>query len=63
LDHSERDKTKKALLDYCGQDTLAMAKMIETLFVSHGSPIPPIGCIMAIADAPCPGRFPLRKNS
>ena len=31
LDQSERDKTKKALQDYCGQDTLAMAKMIETL--------------------------------
>jgi hypothetical protein len=31
LGQSERDKTKNALLDYCGQDTLALAKMIETL--------------------------------
>ena len=37
LEHSERDKTRKALLDYCGQDTLAMAKMIERL-----SLIPPV---------------------
>ena len=29
LDQSDRDKTRKALLDYCSQDTLAMVKVLE----------------------------------
>ena len=28
---SERDRIKKALLDYCGQDTLAMVRLLENL--------------------------------
>ena len=28
---SEPDKVRKALLDYCGQDTLAMVKLHEAL--------------------------------
>jgi predicted RecB family nuclease len=28
LDHTERDRIEKALLDYCGQDTLAMVKLV-----------------------------------
>jgi hypothetical protein len=31
LDQSERDKIKKALLEYCGQDTLAMVKLVDRL--------------------------------
>jgi predicted RecB family nuclease len=31
LDQAERDRIKKALLDYCGQDTLAMIRLLETL--------------------------------
>ena len=29
LDQSERDKIRKALLEYCGQDTLALVKLLE----------------------------------
>src|ERR1039457_5310448 len=31
LDQSERDRIKRALLDYCGQDTLALVKLTEKL--------------------------------
>jgi predicted RecB family nuclease len=31
LDQSERDRIRKALLDYCGQDTLAMVRLLEVL--------------------------------
>jgi len=31
LDQPERDRIRKALLDYCGQDTLAMVRLAETL--------------------------------
>jgi hypothetical protein len=31
LDHTERDRIKKALLDYCGQDTLAIVKLVAKL--------------------------------
>ena len=31
LDQSERDRIRKALLEYCGQDTLAMARLWGTL--------------------------------
>jgi len=31
LDASERDKVRKALLDYCGQDTLAMVRLLQAL--------------------------------
>ena len=31
LDQSEREKIRKALLDYCGQDTLALAKLVTKL--------------------------------
>jgi len=31
LDQPGRDKIKKALLDYCGQDTLAMVGLLEKL--------------------------------
>ena len=31
LDQTERDKIRKALLDYCGQDTMAMVKLLEQL--------------------------------
>ncbi len=31
LDASERDRIRKALLDYCGLDTLAMVRLLETL--------------------------------
>jgi hypothetical protein len=31
LDGAEREKIKKALLAYCGQDTLAMVKLVENL--------------------------------
>jgi hypothetical protein len=36
LDQTERDRIKRALLDYCGQDTLAMVKLVENFRpVSH----------------------------
>jgi predicted Zn-dependent protease len=31
LDQTEHDKIRKALLEYCGQDTLAMVKLLEKL--------------------------------
>ncbi len=31
LDQSERERTRKALLDYCGQDTLALVRLLERL--------------------------------
>jgi predicted RecB family nuclease len=31
LDQAERDRIRKALLDYCGQDTLAMVRLLEML--------------------------------
>ena len=31
LDHEERDRITKALLGYCGQDTLAMVRLLEKL--------------------------------
>jgi predicted RecB family nuclease len=31
LEQTERDRIKKALLDYCGQDTLAMVKLLDKL--------------------------------
>jgi predicted RecB family nuclease len=33
LDNSERDRLMKALLDYCGQDTLALVRLMEMLRV------------------------------
>jgi predicted RecB family nuclease len=33
LDASERERIRKALLDYCGQDTLAMVKLLDKLAV------------------------------
>jgi hypothetical protein len=34
LDQVERDKIRKALLEYCGQDTLALIKLIDRLQVA-----------------------------
>ena len=31
LDQTEREKVQKALLDYCGQDTLALIEVLESL--------------------------------
>jgi hypothetical protein len=31
LDGAEREKTRKALLDYCGMDTMAMVRLLEKL--------------------------------
>jgi hypothetical protein len=31
LDQSERERTRKALLDYCGKDTLALVRLLGTL--------------------------------
>jgi hypothetical protein len=31
LDQSERERTRKALLDYCGKDTLALVRLLEAL--------------------------------
>lgn len=31
LDTTEQDKVRRALLDYCGQDTLALVKLLEEL--------------------------------
>jgi predicted RecB family nuclease len=36
LDQTERDRIKKALLDYCGQDTLAMVRLLEKLQLTCG---------------------------
>ena len=30
LDQVECEKTRKALLEYCGQDTLAMVRLVKT---------------------------------
>jgi hypothetical protein len=35
LDAAERDTTRKALLDYCGQDTLALVRLLEKLRSAH----------------------------
>jgi hypothetical protein len=34
LDCSERERIRTALLDYCGQDTLAMVRLVETLRIA-----------------------------
>jgi hypothetical protein len=39
LDHVERDKIKKALLEYCGQDTLAMLRLLERLKSTQEAPL------------------------
>jgi hypothetical protein len=31
LDQDEHQRVKKALLDYCGQDTLALVRLLEKL--------------------------------
>jgi predicted Zn-dependent protease len=31
VDHSDQDRIRKALLDYCGQDTMAMVRLLEKL--------------------------------
>jgi hypothetical protein len=31
LDQTGRDRIKKALLEYCGQDTLALVRVLENL--------------------------------
>jgi hypothetical protein len=31
LDRDEHDRIRKALLDYCGQDTLGMVRLVESL--------------------------------
>ena len=31
LDRAEHERVRKALLDYCGQDTLALVKLVEKL--------------------------------
>jgi hypothetical protein len=35
LDQVERETTRKALLDHCGQDTLAMIRLLETLWAGN----------------------------
>jgi len=35
LDQSEQDRIKRALLDYCGQDTLALVRLVEKLQMHH----------------------------
>jgi predicted RecB family nuclease len=37
LDETERDGIRKALLDYCGQDTLALVRLLETLRIASHS--------------------------
>lgn len=45
LDQVEREKTQKALLDYCGQDTLALVRLLETLrLASTDAAIVASGC-------------------
>jgi predicted RecB family nuclease len=34
LDQAERDRIKRALLEYCGQDTLAMVRLLERLRIA-----------------------------
>ena len=31
LDQAERERIRKALLEYCGQDTMALVRLLETL--------------------------------
>jgi hypothetical protein len=33
LDEDDREKTRKGLLDYCGQDTLALVRLVERLWL------------------------------
>jgi predicted RecB family nuclease len=37
LDQTERDRIKKALLDYCGKDTLALVEVLEQLRIASHS--------------------------
>jgi hypothetical protein len=36
LDSGEHERIRKALLDYCGQDTLAMVKLLDRLRILAG---------------------------
>jgi hypothetical protein len=38
LDGAERETVRKALLDYCGQDTLAMVRLLDKLRLLSLSP-------------------------
>lgn len=41
LDRSEQERLTKALLDYCGQDTLAMVRLLRVLLVMEpGTAVP-----------------------
>jgi predicted RecB family nuclease len=44
LDRNERERIRKALLDYCGLDTLALVKLVEKLW----------GASSLTAEPPCP---------
>jgi len=35
LDQAEHERVRKALLDYCGQDTLALVKLVEKFQMHH----------------------------
>ncbi len=37
LDHAEREKAQRALLDYCGQDTMALLRLFEGLQMNSAS--------------------------
>ena len=37
LDRADRERIRKALLDYCGQDTVALVRLLETLRISTHS--------------------------
>ena len=37
LDQIERDRSKKALLEYCGQDTLGLVKLLDALRTASSS--------------------------
>lgn len=37
LDRDEYEETRKALLEYCGQDTLAMVRLLEKLRFANRS--------------------------
>jgi hypothetical protein len=39
LDCGERERIRKALLAYCGQDTLALVRLLEKLRIAFSSPV------------------------
>ncbi len=57
LDCDERERIRKALLDYCGQDTLAMVRLLRKAEIGNRMPTQKIGSrVRRVPNSRTPGR-------